>query len=311
MELLRSTSDLAQIPGPAVIAIGVFDGLHLGHKSVIDTAICTADEKGGVPLVLTFDPHPARILKPEAAPPMLMGTEQKLKLLQEWGLRHTLLLSFTRETAQTAPEEFVRQLASYARPLSAICVGETWSFGKERRGNLALLESLGRQFQFQALGVPELYVDGTVVSSTRIRNAIALGDFPTANRLLGREYAVTGIVETGRQLGRTLGFPTANLALSHAVLPPFGVYTVKVLREKSAGLLRGIANIGCRPTVASQAEEPRLEVHVLDVSDDFYGQKWEVQFCEFLRPEVRFAHVDALRDQIARDVEKARVQLPL
>lgn len=311
MELLRSTTDLARVPGPVVIAIGVFDGLHLGHKAVIQTAIRAAAEGGGTPLVLTFEPHPARILKPEMAPPMLMGTDQKLKLLRAWGLRHVLLLPFTRETAQTPPEEFIRQLASHSAPLSAVCVGETWSFGKERRGNLALLESLGSQFGFKSIGVPELLMDGAVVSSTRIRNAIAAGDFATSTKLLGREYIVAGMVGPGRRLGRTLGFPTANIALSSAVLPPFGVYTVEVSRAQSTAPHRGVANIGRRPTVGLHAEEPVLEVHLLDESGDFYGQTWEVRFCEFLRPEMRFAHVDALRNQIAQDVAEARARFAL
>jgi riboflavin kinase/FMN adenylyltransferase len=185
-------------------------------------------------------------------------------------------------------------------------VGETWSFGKDRRGNLSLLQALGREMKFEAVGVPELWVDGFAVSSTRIRNAIASGELTTAQKLLGRAYTVSGTVVRGRQLGRTLGFPTANLALSSEQLPPLGVYTVWVSRKNSSTPLRGVANVGHRPTVDATSAHPTLEVHLLEESGDFYQEIWEVQFVEFLRPEQHFPGVDALRAQITQDALLAR-----
>jgi riboflavin kinase/FMN adenylyltransferase len=305
MELLRNTDELPHVPGPVILAIGVFDGLHLGHESVIQTALKTAEKLRGTALPLTFDPHPARILKPESAPLLLTHTDQKVRLLKRQGLHHALVLPFSQQTAQTAPEDFVRELAIQCRPLRAICVGETWSFGRARRGNLALLQTLGRELQFEAIGVPELQIDGTAVSSTRIRQAVASGDFPTAKKLLGREYTVSGPVSRGRQLGRTLGFPTANIALAHAQLPPLGVYTVFVSREGFPGTQHGIANVGYRPTVDPTSNQPTLEVHLLEFSGDFYGQHWEIQFVDFIRPEMRFSGVDALREQISKDAALA------
>jgi riboflavin kinase/FMN adenylyltransferase len=309
MELHRSLCDLENVPGPVVIAIGVFDGLHLGHRAVIGTALETAERQGGSALVLTFDPHPVRILKPDQAPRMLTSKEHKVELLRRWGVPHVLVLPFSLQTAQTPPENFVRELAERCRPLRAICVGETWSFGRERRGNLALLRMLGGELGFEAIGVAELFWEGNAVSSTRIRQAVAAGDWAAARMLLGRDYAVTGTVVEGRRIGRTLGFPTANISLDNEQLPPLGVYTVRVLRKGIGRPVRGVANVGCRPTVAGGLGQTSLEVHLLDDSGDFYGEKWEVEFLEFLRPEKRFSGLDALRAQITCDVEAARDKL--
>jgi riboflavin kinase/FMN adenylyltransferase len=309
MKLLQRTEELAGIPGPLVLAIGVFDGLHLGHQSVIRTAQQTAKNCGGRAVILTFDPHPARILKPEAAPRMLTSTPHKVRLLREWALDHALILSFSHQTAQTLPDHFVRELAAHCRPLHAICVGESWSFGRERRGNLHLLSALGEELGFRAIGVPELLLDGAVVSSTRIRQAVSAGDLATASKLLGRPYAVAGTVVHGRQLGRSIGFPTANLPISHEQVPPHGVYAVLVSRPGTTALLPGVANVGLRPTVGESNPQITLEVHLFDRSGDFYGEFWEVRFVDFLRPEKRFPDVEALRHQIAQDAALARSHL--
>ena len=315
MVLLRSISELASVPGPIVLAIGVFDGLHLGHRAVLERARSEAASRGGTALALSFDPHPARILRPELAPRLLTATEHKIRLLEELGFTHTLLLTFDQTLAAMDADDFIRSLAHYAQPLAAICVGHQWSFGKARKGNLERLAQLGSALQFVEIGVEEVQIEGTPVSSTRIRNALIAGDLSLASHLLGRPYTVLGNVQHGRELGRTLGFPTANLSLFSEQLPPNGVYAVRVSQadERCPRLSHwaSVANLGTRPTVTtdsgapSQPSEPLLEVHLLEFSGDLYGRTLEVEFVEFLRPEKRFDSLDALRTQIATDARDA------
>lgn len=306
MEVLGKTADLRRVPGPVVLAIGVFDGVHLGHGEVVRAAITAATALGGTAVPLTFDPHPARVLKPEAAPRQLTCTEHKVDLIRRMGFGHVLVLPFSKQTAQTTPEDFILELSSHCNPLGAVCVGQNWNFGKDRKGNLPLLESFGAKLNFQAIGVPEFFIDGAAVSSTRIRSAVSSGDLATARNLLGREYTVWGTVVHGQKLGRSLGFPTANLRLCNEQLPPLGVYTVLVKENESSEPLHGVANLGCKPTVSGSHQPPTLEVHLLDKSGDFYDRIWEVQFVEFLRPEKRFSAVAQLKEQISVDVARAR-----
>jgi riboflavin kinase/FMN adenylyltransferase len=209
----------------------------------------------------------------------------------------------------TPAETFVRNLAAAARPLAAVCVGHQWSFGKGREGNLELLAHLGAELHFEEIGVPEVEWEGEPVSSTRIRHALAAGNLTLASGLLGRGYTVFGEVCHGRALGRTLGFPTANLGLFNEQLPPNGVYAVRValLAEDGRELpYRGVANLGLRPTLEGGEETPSLEVHLFDFDGDLYGRRLEVEFVSFLRAEKRFASLTLLQEQIARDALLAR-----
>ena len=304
VNILHSIAELAELPGPIFLAIGVFDGVHLGHRAVIGHALRAAEASGGTAVALTFDPHPAAILRPQQAPALLTSTRHKLRLLAQLGVRHALVVTFDAGFAVTPPEEFIRQLAESARPLRQICVGEDWAFGKGRKGDLALLRRLGVALGFDAVGLPAVTVDDTTVSSTVIRSAVEAGDLALASRMLGREFSVMGTVAEGKKLGRTLGFPTANLRPESEQLPPNGVYAVRVAcGGKSLG---GVANIGIRPTVSPQATEPVLEVHLFDFSGDLYGQDLEVSLLRFLRPEQKFPSLDALRNQIAADISAAR-----
>jgi riboflavin kinase/FMN adenylyltransferase len=305
----RSISELAHAPGPVVLAIGVFDGLHLGHRAVLESAQTEANRLGGTAVPLSFDPHPAQVLRPEAAPLLLTSPAHKLNLLKGMGFSHSLLLSFDRTVASTSPDEFIKSLVHSARPLAAICVGQEWSFGKGRQGNLRKLAQLGAQLRFQEIGVPEIHLDGEAVSSTRIRNAVALGNFPEAERLLGRPFSLLAPVQHGRALGRTIGFPTANLVLSHQQLPPNGVYAVWVRLAQWNKVYAGVANLGTRPTVDSQALHPCLEVHLFDFEGDLYEQTIEVQFESLLRDERKFESLEQLREQIQRDAAQARTLL--
>lgn len=304
MNVVRSIADLASLPGPIYLGIGVFDGVHLGHQAVIGHTLRAAESAGGTPVALTFDPHPATILRPGQAPPLLTSTRHKLRLLGELGVRQALIADFTASFAATPPEEFVRRLAESAKPLSQICVGENWAFGKGRKGSLALLRALGDTLGFKAVGLPAVVVDGTPVSSTATRAAVEGGNLVLASRFLGREFSVLGTVTRGRKLGHTLGFPTANLRLESEQLPPDGVYSVRVLMDGVS--VPGVANIGLRPTVVQEVPERVLEVHIFDFSRDIYGQDLEVAFQQFLRPEQKFPNLDALRAQIAADIVCAR-----
>ena len=203
MLTLTSIPELAQVPGPVFLAIGVFDGVHLGHQAVIGTAARDAQAAGGTAVVVTFDPHPAKILRPQESKRLLTATEHKIALIRALGVSHLLVLTFDRAFAATAPEDFVRQLVTAAQPLREICVGQEWSFGKNRAGNLALLQKLGTELGFHVVGVEPVTSEGVVVSSTAIRRAIESGDFATATKMLGREYTILGTVESGKQLGRS------------------------------------------------------------------------------------------------------------
>jgi len=301
---LASISDLAAIPGPIVLAIGVFDGVHLGHRAVIERALADASAVNGTAVIVTFDPHPIRVLRPGEAPRLLTSTRHKLLLLRKLGIQHLLVIPFDETFATTPPDLFIRKLATACRPLREICVGHQWSFGKGRTGNLELLKALGDQLGFEEVGVHAVHVDGVIVSSTVIRRAIETGDFITAARFLGREFTILGTVVEGDHLGKKIGFPTANLSTHNEQFPPNGVYVVDASWGTEA--LRGVVNIGVRPTVATASGERVLEVHLLDFSEEIYGQELELTFRRHLRPEKKFASVEELRAQIARDVEAAR-----
>jgi riboflavin kinase/FMN adenylyltransferase len=307
MQILRSISELSELSGPLFLAIGVFDGVHLGHQAVISTSARHAGQAEGTPVVVTFDPHPAKVLRPDEAPHLLTATQHKISLIRDLGVAHLLVLHFDRQFAATAPEEFVRQLVTSSRPLREICVGHEWSFGKGRAGNLALLKQLGASCGFDVVGVPAVTLNGEVVSSTAIRRAVEEGDLVKATQMLGREYTILGTVKAGEQLGRKLGFPTANLSAHSEQFPPNGVY---VAEARLAGeLYRGVANLGYRPTVSAEKTERLLELHLFDLNKDIYGAEVEVRFLRYLRPEQKFKNVDALAAQIARDVQSARESL--
>src|SRR5437879_3755650 len=304
MEILHSTNDLAQLDGPLFLAIGVFDGVHLGHQAVISTSARHAHSSDGTPVVVTFDPHPAKVLRPQDAPHLLTATQHKIALIRNLGVAHLLVIKFNRDFAATPPEEFVFRLVEHSKPLREICVGHEWSFGKDRSGNLDLLKSLGAQFDFNVVGIPPVMASGEVVSSTAIRQAVEKGDFPKAVEMLGREYTILGTVMRGDNLGKKIGFPTANLSAHSEQFPPNGVYLAEAwIRGVS---YHGVINLGYRPTVSSGKSERVLEIHLLDFNRDIYGEDVEVRFVSYLRPERKFDSLEALVQQIELDVRRAR-----
>lgn len=304
MKVLHAISELSSLPGPVHLAVGVFDGVHLGHRAVIERAVASAKRSGGTAAVITFDPHPATVLRPDSAPLLLTSTRHKLRLFSALGVTHTLVLPFDTAFASTAPADFVIALAGACKPLGQICVGENWAFGKGRSGTVALLQLLGLTLRFEAVGVPSVAVNGETVSSTAIRTAIQNGDLSAAASMLGRHFSIFGTVKPGRQLARKLQFPTANIQPECEQLPPDGVYVVEVAHP--GGVQPGVANVGLRPTVEANAKERLVEAHLLDWHGELTGSDLEVTFLEFLRPEHKFPSIDALAAQIASDVEAAR-----
>jgi riboflavin kinase / FMN adenylyltransferase len=304
MEILRSISELSRLPEPLFLAIGVFDGVHRGHQAVISTSADHARAANGTPVVVTFDPHPEKILRPEKAPHLLSATQHKIELIRNLGVGHLLVITFDKQFAATEPEDFVQELVNNSKPLREICVGHEWSFGKNRRGNLQLLKKLGSEFNFQVIGVPPVKANGEVVSSTAIRSAIEKSDFAKAAAMLGREYTILGTVTHGDNLGKKIGFPTANLSAHSEQFPPNGVYAAEAKIDNE--LHRGVINLGVRPTVSGGKSERVLEIHLFDFDRDIYGRDIEVRFLKFLRPEKKFENVDALVAQIRRDIEQAQ-----
>jgi riboflavin kinase / FMN adenylyltransferase len=304
MEILRSIPELERLRGPLFLAIGVFDGVHRGHQAVISTSADHAAASKGTPVVVTFDPHPEKVLRPQAAPHLLSATEHKIALIRALGVEHLLIITFDKQFAATEPEDFVQKLVIHSKPLREICVGHEWSFGKNRRGNLDLLKKLGAKFNFDVVGIPPVKINGAVVSSTAIRQAIEKGDLAKAAEMLGREYTILGTVTRGDNLGKKIGFPTANLSAHSEQFPPNGVYVAEARIDGE--LYRGVINLGIRPTVSSGKSERVLEIHLFDFNRDIYGHDVEVRFLQFLRPEKKFQDLDTLVQQIRQDVEQAR-----
>jgi riboflavin kinase / FMN adenylyltransferase len=281
----------------------VFDGVHRGHQAVISTSADHAGAANGTPVVVTFDPHPEKVLRPEAAPHLLSATQHKIALIRALGVEHLLVITFDKQFAATEPEDFVQKLVAHSKPLREICVGHEWSFGKNRRGNLDLLKRLGANSNFDVVGIPPVKINGAVVSSTGIRQAIEKGDLTKAAEMLGREYTILGTVTRGDNLGKKIGFPTANLSAHSEQFPPNGVYVAEARIDGE--LHRGVINLGIRPTVSAGKSERVLEIHLFDFNRDIYDRDVEVRFLKFLRPEKKFENLDALVQQIRRDVEQA------
>jgi len=304
MRTLQSLSELSGIVNPIALAAGVFDGVHVGHRAVVALAREKAAASHGQAWVLTFEPHPLRILKPEAAPALLTSTPHKLALLASLGVDGCVLLPFDHDLALIEPETFIDDLCSAAPSLRDMVVGENWTFGHRARGNTSLLRSIADQKSLSVSVVPGLAWNGAVVSSTRIRQAVAAGQLDDAAAMLGRPFSMLGTVVHGKKVGRTLGFPTANVNPHNEVRPPPGIYAVRVAVDATS--LPGAAYVSGE---TSAVEQDIVEVHVIDHQLDLYGRDIEVCFHRKLRDDKRFAGRDELKAQIARDVDQARITL--
>jgi riboflavin kinase / FMN adenylyltransferase len=291
------------------LAIGMFDGVHRGHQSVIREALAGAGRSGGLTGVLTFWPHPSYLFHPDHPVPQIMVPEVKVGVLHALGVDLVIEQPFTPEFAAIPAEEFVRWLQRHLPCLRSICVGENWRFGKGRKGDAPMLQELGRAADIRVIVVPRLQSGDQPISSTRIRECLAQGEVALANLLLGYAYFCEGAVVEGQRLGRKLGFPTLNLLWDPPLKPRFGVYAVRARRagDGEREWHAGVANYGVRPTVASSGEvRPLLEVHLLDRCPFSAGDQLRVEWTEFLRPEQRFCGVEDLKAQIARDCAQAR-----
>lgn len=304
MNPLTSIADFHGLSGRVCLAIGVFDGVHLGHRAVICNAMEEARRCGASAAVLTFHPHPLKVLAPDRAPRLLTATAHKVSIIQSLGVDRVGVARFNRAFSRIEPRTFVEQLQEILPGLLSISVGTDWSFGKDRSGNVGTLQQLGDRLGFRVLPAAPVTLEGAPISSTRIRESVERGELDLAERLLGRRYGVMGTVLRGEQLGTRLGFPTANLSAHSEQFPPDGVYAVEVRHH--ARTYQGVANIGWRPTVPQAAPERLLEVHVFDLDADLYGQDIEAVFLKLLRSEKRFDSLEELKRQIARDAAQAR-----
>jgi riboflavin kinase/FMN adenylyltransferase len=287
-----------------VIALGNFDGFHLGHQAVVAEAVEWARAQRRPAVVATFDPHPVRHFAPHIPPFRLTTLDQREELFAAAGADATLVFHFDDTLAQTTAQDFVGKLLSEHIGAAGVVTGEDFTFGKDRGGNLAVLREEGAKHGIEARTVPPVIEGGRAVSSSRIRDALKAGDCEGAARLLTRPFAIRGEVQHGDKRGRTIGYPTANLVLGTYLRPRFGIYAVTARVLDSGEQLKGAANLGVRPQFDPPVEW--LEPYFFDFSDNLYGREIEVSLCHFLRPEAKFASLDALTDQMARDCDRAR-----
>jgi riboflavin kinase/FMN adenylyltransferase len=310
---------------PTSIALGNFDGIHRGHQQVVQPVLkrkqpseVLALTPGGNPInatasqtpyatVVTFNPHPREFFSGQSRQ-LLTPLPEKVAILEDIGVEQLILLPFDRELAALSPETFVEKILIQELQAQQICVGEDFRFGKGRTGTAQDLSAIAPRFGAQVQIIPLHTCGEERISSSAIRHALKNGQIPEANRLLGRLYTLTGSVVTGQKLGRTLGFPTANLDVSpEKFLPRFGVYSANVQLSQQTEFLPAVLNIGCRPTVSG--EMPTIEIHLLDWSGDLYGQTLSVYLHTFIRPEQKFSSLDNLRTQIAQDCQVAKQDL--
>ncbi|MEI7436009.1 MAG: riboflavin biosynthesis protein RibF [bacterium] len=307
MKTVQKIKALSDEPGPICLAAGFFDGVHLGHQKVLDSARDRARALSGTVWVLTFDPHPLKVLVPAAAPPLLTCSSHKLALLARRGMDGAIVLPFTARTSAIEPDAFLAQLARGIPALRAIFVGADWAFGHGGRGNVAQLARWAADRKITITVEPPVTFDGAPVSSSRIRAAVADGRLTDAASMLGRPFSIYGTVVHGDGIGRSLGYPTLNLDPRNEVRPPFGIYAVRAIFD---GQVRnGVCSHGLRPTLHRSATKPVIEVNLFDWDGDLYGHEVEVFLINRLRPEQQFPSREALVSQIASDAACARTLL--
>jgi riboflavin kinase/FMN adenylyltransferase len=287
-----------------VLALGNFDGLHRGHRKILDRIRRVAGEHGGTAVVMTFDPHPPRIVRPDKAPALLMTTAQKLEMLAASGVHGAAIVRFTSELSRWDPETFVRNVLVDWLRVAEVWVGANFLFGHDRVGNVTMLRTLGARYGFKAEKIDPVRYKEFVVSSTRIRRLVAEGRVDEAGALLGHQFFIDGTVVHGAHRGRTIGFPTANLCTENELLPPHGVYATTA--RVGSTVFASVTNVGTRPTVDSSGRT-MIETHVFDFDRDLYGSPIRIGFVQRMRDERTFESLDALRAQIDADCRAARV----
>ncbi|MBW1727491.1 MAG: bifunctional riboflavin kinase/FAD synthetase [Deltaproteobacteria bacterium] len=306
MEIVENIDKIEKPYNNAVITIGNFDGVHIGHQALFHEVIEKADAIDGTSIVMTFEPHPVRVLKQNGHPPLITLYEQKLELIESSGIDVLICIPFTMEFAAISAKEFVEDILLARIGMKAIVVGQDYTFGKNRQGNLDLLQTYAKTFGFEVIvadWIQTLNKNPDRISSTRTRELVMAGKVAEAQKLLGRNYQIRGVVTTGRNRGgRLLGFPTANIILHDELCPKTGVYAVTVecrnIRHK------GVANIGYSPTFGDQVFS--VEVHILDFNENIYDRKIRVNFIQRIRDEKKFSNISELSDQIKKDIVKTR-----
>lgn len=303
MELIRGIYNLRSAHRGCVATIGSFDGVHLGHQAVLRQLAEKAAEFGVPAVVIIFEPLPREYFAAKDAPPRLTRLREKLLALRQYAVDRVLCLRFDARLAAMSAQEFVERILVQGLAVSYVVLGDDFHFGKDRKGNLAMLQAAGRTYGFRVVHMHTFEIDGERVSSTRVRQALQRGDLATAEKLLGRRYALCGRVRRGDRLGRTLGYPTANLRLGRPLPPVHGIFAVEVLGLEREPLA-GVASIGNRPTVGG--DEHRLEVYLFDFNQDIYGRYLQVELRHKIRDEARFGSLAELKTQIACDVAAAK-----
>jgi riboflavin kinase/FMN adenylyltransferase len=291
------------------LAIGVFDGVHLGHKAVVESAVFSARRSQGVAAVLTFDPHPSQLFRPDNPTRLIMPIEGKIAMLHAIGVDCVICKHFDQAFAGIPADEFLGYLQAQLPALKSIYVGENFEFGQKRAGNVATLVATGRELGVEVFSAQRIKHNGEPISSTRIREELQAGHITEANDLLGYNYVSTGRVVPGAKLGRKIGFPTLNLPWEPECPPRFGVYLVQFRPAGAEVWQAGVANYGVKPTVATVGQTPALEIHGLEPTQLDAGDDIEVEWLDFIRPEQKFTSVDELKAQIAQDTEAARSKL--
>ena len=287
-----------------VLALGNFDGLHRGHRKILERMRRVANERGAVAIVMTFDPHPPRVVRPDKAPPLLMTKAQKLEALADTGVQGTAIVRFTPELSRWDPEAFVRIVLVDWLGVSEVWVGANFLFGHDRAGNFSMLRALGARYGFKAEKIDPVRYKDFVVSSTRVRRLVGEGRVDEAGALLGHQYFIDGLVVHGDHRGRAIGFPTANLCTENELVPPHGVYATTA--RIGAVVRPSVTNIGTRPTVDASGRTT-IETHVFNIDRDLYGTSMRIGFVQRMRDERVFESLDALRAQIGADCHRARV----
>lgn len=305
MKIIRSLTDIEDIQVPVALTIGNFDGIHLGHQTVINKLKAVAKSDKIPSTLITFENHPAEILRPGQTILRLCTLKHRLKLLEEARIDVTVLLTFTQELAEQTAEAFIDTLQN-AIPFSHLVLGHDARVGKDRQGDRHKIIELAKHHHFSVEYLEPFTYQGLPVSSSKIRETIQKGDFDLAEKLLGRKYSIYSMVKTGLGHGKKIGFPTANIDVSGLALPLYGVYAVKLVTNGNS--FPGVANLGIAPTIR-QENKPILEVHLFNSQEELYGKNVEVVFYKYLRPEMKFDSIDNLKKQIATDVEKAKLLL--
>jgi len=305
MHVVRDPLRAADLPRGGIATIGNFDGVHLGHRRILETVVARARESLRPSVAITFEPHPRSVLRPDRAPRRLQTLHQKEEAIEAIGVENLLVIPFTRDFSLIEPEEFVRSVLGARLAVSEIYLGSHFAFGRGKRGDITLLKRMGPECDFVASSVEEVFFEGEPVSSTRIRDAIGRGDVLRANAMLGREYEIDGLVARGDGLGSRLGFPTINLEPENELQPANGVYVTQIQIRSVGGRLDSVTNIGRRPTVYEDYATT-IETFVLDFSANVYGEKVRLFFFDRLREERKFPSVTELSAQIGRDIEETR-----